>query len=53
MMPFAFGEHGRAFDKGEGFAEILETVRPLDPSRSVKHLPARRLLVIACGLLWR
>src|SRR5271165_3854598 len=53
MMSLGFGECGCALDEGEGLAEILETVGPLDPLRSVKQLPIRRLPMVARGLLLR
>src|SRR5271165_3447940 len=51
MMSLGFGECGCALDEGEGLAEILETVGPLDPLCFVDQIPIRRLPAVAGSLL--
>jgi len=53
MMSFGFGKRGRTLDKCEGFAEVPETVGPLDPRRSVEQVPPRGLIAVARCLLLR
>jgi len=56
MVELGFGQSPGAFDKAEGFAEILEPIGPLDPRRIVEQRPIGRLAAILFGRLaaqWR
>ncbi len=50
------GQRPGAFDKAKGFAEVLETIGPLDPRRIVDQRPIGCLAAILLGRLaaeWR
>src|SRR5215472_2795049 len=47
MVPLGLGEFGRAVDKPERFAEVLEAIGPLDARRLIEQFPLRCLRVIS------